>query len=126
MVDMEVWDESNDRRSEPPRRGRIRRFTDWKDFALFMAEIAGLATVGGSFLMLLLSSLGFTFSGSGKAIEDIRAHDVLRDSSIAQIRRQGERVASQLDAVTYLICEKARRDDKTMILPRECAQKDPP
>jgi hypothetical protein len=119
-MDMDVWDESNERRAGPTRRGRIRRFTDWKDFALFMAEIAGLATVGGSFLMLILSSLGFTFSGSGQAIADIRRADVVRDSAIAQIRRQNEKFGSRLDAVTYLICEKTKRDDRTILLPREC------
>lgn len=111
---MEVWDESNDRRSEPPRRGRIRRFSDWKDFALFMAEIAGLATVGGSFLMLLLSSLGFTFSGSGKAIADIRAGDVVRDSAISQIRTSQQ-------PVTYMVCILFAEQHPRQV-PRACDQ----
>lgn len=120
MVDMEVWDETNERRSEPSRRSRIRRFTDWKDFALFMAEISGLATLGGGFLMLLLSSLGFTFSGSGQAIASIRAGDLLRDTTIAKLQRQTESFSGRLDAVTYLVCMKAKRDDRSLILPREC------
>ena len=123
---MDLWDESTERRAGPPRRGRIRRFTDWKDFALFVAEIAGAATIVAGFVGILLSSLGFTFSGSGKAILDIKAGDIVQDSAIAQIKRQSERFGSQLDAVTYLVCEKARRDDRSMILPRECARKDRP
>jgi hypothetical protein len=40
MAEMEVWDESQpDRRSEPGRRSRIRRFNDWKDYARFVAEL---------------------------------------------------------------------------------------
>lgn len=121
MADMEVWEESQaDRRSEPPRRSRLRRFTDWKDFAVFVAEISGFATLGGSAMMFLLSSLGFTFSGSGQQFATIRAADIVRDTAIAQLKRQEASVGNQLDAITYLVCMKAKREDRSLILPREC------
>lgn len=120
---MEVWDETAERRTQSPR--RIRRFRDWKDFVLFVVEITGGLAICSGLVVTLLTSMGFTWSGSGKAIADIRAADVVRDTAIAQIRRQSERFGSKLDAVTWLVCEKAKRDDRSMILPRECNQVSP-
>ncbi len=118
---MSVWDESQgERRSEQPRRGRIRRFADWKDFALFLTEVSGGVVIGGGLIVGILTSMGFKVSGSGEAITKILAADVARDTAIAQIRRQNQSVSSRLDAVTYLVCMKAKRDDRTLILPREC------
>jgi hypothetical protein len=122
---MEVWDESNERRSETPRRGRIRRFTDWKDFALFLTELAAGAVVIAGFIGVLLTSLGFTLSGSGQAIAEIRAANVVRDTAIARLQRQTESSSSRLDAVTYLVCEKAKHDDPSTILPLECSRVKP-
>jgi hypothetical protein len=122
---MDVWDESVDRRSEFPRRSRIRRFRDWKDYAVFFAEISGVATVAGGFIMLLLSSLGFSVSGAGQAIAQIQSANVVRDTAIARLQRQTESSSSRLDAVTYLVCEKAKHDDPSMILPIECSRVKP-
>ena len=37
-----------------------------------------------------------------------------------KLQRQTETFGSRLDAVTYLVCMKAKRDDRSLILPREC------
>ena len=115
---IDVWDDSREeRRAEPYHPSRFRR---WRDVALFTAEVMGLVSLGGTFLIFLLSSMGFTVTGSGKAITDIRAGDVIRDSAIVRLQRQSEVFASRLDAVIYLGCSEARNRDRSLILPREC------
>jgi hypothetical protein len=118
---MDVWDDSADRRSGHSS-GRIRR---WKQSLVFLAQLSGLIIVASGAAILVFTSLGFKVSGSGEAIADIRKADAARDTAISQIRRQSERFGSKLDAVTWLVCEKAKRDDRSMILPRECSQASP-
>jgi hypothetical protein len=126
---MGVWDESNDRRSDPPRRSRIRRFTDWKDFALWVGEIAGAATIVAGFVAVLLTSLGFKVSGAGQAITDLARADTAQihrvDSvkvDIAAMSRRMDRIDSQLGFLAYLGCEQAKKNDPSPVLARACAR----
>lgn len=118
---MDVWDESNERRSpslSPSR--RIRRFHDWKDFSLFVVQIVGGVVVAGGMIVGLLTSMGFTFSGSGAAIAKIQKDDVVRDTTIAKLQRQSDFFSSRLDDIVYLVCEQAKRNQPGIILPRSC------
>jgi hypothetical protein len=123
---MEVWDESNERRSEQPRR-RIRRFTDWKDFALFFAEISAAAVIVIGFVGVLLTSLGFKMSGNAQAITDLARVDTVQihrvDSvkiDVAVLARRMDQVDSQLGFLAYLGCEQAKKHDPSPVLKRAC------
>jgi hypothetical protein len=115
---MEVWDETVERRTQSPR--RIRRFRDWKDFALFVVEITGGLAICSGLVVTLLTSMGFTWSGSGTAIADIRRDDVVRDTAIAKLQRQNDVFSSRLDDIVYLVCEQTKRNQPGIILPRSC------
>jgi hypothetical protein len=115
---MDVWNDE----SEPgnPLHRRIRRFKSWKDAALFAVEILGGAVVIGSFAVGVLTSMGFTFSGSGQQLTEIRSADVVRDTAIAKLQRQNDVFASRLDDIFYIVCEQTKRNQPGIILPRSC------
>jgi hypothetical protein len=119
MEGMEVWDDSTaDRRSPAERRSRIRRWLDRQDTLFLLPVLGGV-------LLLVFTSLGFTVSGSGQAIAEIRTANVVRDTAIARLQRRNESSSSRLDAVTYLVCEIAKHDDPSTILPIECSRVKP-
>jgi hypothetical protein len=114
---MDVWDGSE---RSPATYGRIRRLHGWKDFSLFVAQVLGGIVVAGSLVVGLLTSMGFTFSGSGKAIEDLRSADVRQDTSIAKLQRQGDLVDTRTEDIAYLVCAMVKRNQPGIILPRSC------
>jgi hypothetical protein len=115
---MDVWDDASETRN--PLHRRIRQFKGWKDAALFFVEVLGGSVIIGSFVLGLLTSMGFTFSGSGKSIEEMRAANVVRDTAVARLQRQSDVFSSRLDDIVYLVCEQTKRNQPGIILPRSC------
>lgn len=116
---MEVWNESNEGRSQPERRSRIRRFLD-RQSALFLIPAA-------PFVFIIFTSLGFKISGSSQAIEGLRQADTARVHSIDSIKtdvlaltHRMDGIDSRLGFIAYLGCLQARRYDQSPVLLREC------
>jgi hypothetical protein len=124
---MEVWDESNERRSEAPRRSRIRRFMDRPD-APFLLPAAG------AFIVMLFSSLGFKVSGANQAIAELHSADTAQVRSIDSVKANVaavilrtdridarlDRIDGRLDFIVYLSCLQARKHDPSPVLERSC------
>jgi hypothetical protein len=94
---MEVWDDANDRRSEQPRRSRIRRFLDRPDALFLIPVVCG-------FLLMLFSSLGFTISSSAVSIAEIKTADAARDSAIKRANSRIDTLAISQRPVMYMVC----------------------
>lgn len=83
---------------------RIRRFNGWKDFALFLAEILGAATIIGGFVSLLLTSLGFKVSGAGDEIATLKIENLARDAAISRVSSRVDTLTTSQRPVMYMVC----------------------